>query len=167
MFAHQLIFCEGYRAAQNPFWKHLPFLPSKGEVLTIRSQQLHLDHILNKTISILPIGEHLFKVGSTYSWDELNDTPTEKEKANLLQQLGKIIKVPYEVIGHRAAIRPTVKDRRPFIGFHPEQLQVGIFNGLGTKGVLLAPYFANHFADHLLEKTELMKEVDVKRFPLY
>ena len=164
LFAHKVIFCEGYCATQNPYWKHLPFLLSKGEVLTIRSEYLRLEHILSKTISILPIGEHLFKVGSTYSWDELNDTPTEKAKANLLHQLAKIINVPYEVIEHRAAIRPTVKDRRPFIGFHTKHQQIGIFNGLGTKGVLLAPYFANHFADHLLGKSELLKEVDVKRF---
>ncbi len=163
-FAEKIIFCEGYRAIQNPFWMDLPFLPSKGEVLTIRAEHLGLDHILSKTISILPLGEHIYKVGSTYSWNELDESPTEQAKENLLNQLRKIIHSPFEVIGHQAAIRPTVKDRRPFIGFHHEHKQVGIFNGLGTKGVLLAPYFANHFAQHLLEKSELLKDVDVKRF---
>ncbi len=162
--AEKIIFCEGAKALQNPFWKHLPFLPAKGELLTIYSDKLNLDHILTKTIFILPIGKNLFKVGSTYSWDELDEIPTEKAKENLLAQLRKIINVSFEVVDHKAAIRPTVKDRRPFVGLHLEHHQVGIFNGLGTKGVLLAPYFANHFAEHLLGKSELMEEVDVKRF---
>ena len=163
--AEKIIFCEGYRAIQNPFWKHLPFLPAKGEVLTIRSDQLKLDHILTKTIFILPIGNNLFKIGSTYSWDELNEIPTEKAKQDLLNQFEKITNVSYEVVDHKAAIRPTVKDRRPFIGLHPDYPQVGIFNGLGTKGVLLAPYFANHFGEHLDGKSEIILEIDVKRFP--
>ena len=41
--------------------------------------------------------------------------------------------------------------------------QLGIFNGLGTKGVLLAPYFAKQFSEFLTGKCEIEKEVDVKR----
>ncbi len=164
--AEKIIFCEGYHASQNPFWKHLPFLPSKGELLTIYSEKLNLDHIITKTIFLLPLGNHLYKVGSTYSWDELNEVPTEKAKQELTDQLNKIIKVPFEVVDHKAAVRPTVKDRRPFIGLHPNHPQVGIFNGLGTKGVLLAPYFANHFAEYLVSSAKLLEEVDVKRFSI-
>lgn len=162
--ADKIIFCEGYRALQNPYWKHLPFLPAKGEVLTIRSEQLQLNHILIKAMFILPIGDHLFKVGATYSWDNVNEVPTEKAKEDLLNQLHKVINVPYEVVDHKASVRPTVKDRRPFIGFHHMHQHVGILNGLGTKGVLLSPYFSNHFAEYLSGKTELMKEVNVNRF---
>jgi glycine oxidase len=162
--AEKVIFCEGAKSLQNPFWKHLPFLPSKGEVLTIHSNQLKLEHILTRTIFILPLGENLYKVGSTFSWNELNEIPTKNARENLLARLEKIITVPFEVVDHQAAIRPTVKDRRPFIGLHHEHNQVGIFNGLGTKGVLLAPFFANHFTDYLAGNTELMKEVDVRKF---
>ena len=162
--AEKIIFCEGCRAIQNPYWKHLPFLLSKGEVLTIRAEQLRVDHILSKTITILPIGDNLFRVGSTYSWDELNEYPTEFAKEKLLHKLSKIINVPFEVINHQAGIRPTVKDRRPFIGMHHKQNHVGIFNGLGTKGVLLAPFFSQHYTDYLLGKTNLMEDIDIKRF---
>jgi glycine/D-amino acid oxidase-like deaminating enzyme len=72
--------------------------------------------------------------------------------------------VPYKIVEHKAAVRPTVKERRPFIGLHPQNNCIGIFNGLGTKGVLLAPFFSSHFADYLEDKKELMKEVDVKVF---
>jgi glycine oxidase len=162
--AGKILFCEGPGAVQNPFWKHLPFLLSKGELITIRSDKLNIDHIITKTIFILPLGKNLFKVGSTYSWDELDEIPTEKAKANLMESLKKIMNVPFEVVDHKAAIRPTVKERRPFIGLHHQHSQVGIFNGLGTKGVLLAPFFANHFSEFLDKKTELINEIDVKRF---
>ncbi len=164
ILADQLFFCDGAKATQNPFWKHLPFIPAKGELLTIHSDQLNLDHIITKTIFILPLGKNLFKVGSTYSWDELDEIPTEKAKEDLLSKLLKIINVPFDVVDHKAAIRPTVKDRRPFIGLHKEHKQIGIFNGLGTKGVLLAPFFANHFSEYISGKTQLMEDVDVKRF---
>ena len=43
--------------------------------------------------------------------------------------------------------------------FHPDHENVGIFNGLGTKGVTLAPHFARHIADYLLNKSVIDKEV--------
>jgi uncharacterized protein YqgC (DUF456 family) len=47
---------------------------------------------------------------------------------------------------------------------HPTQSNVGIFNGLGTKGVMLAPFFANQFAEHLVNNQELNEEVDIIRY---
>jgi glycine oxidase len=162
MQADKIIFCEGHAAMHNPLWKHLPFLPAKGEVLTIKAEGLNLQHILVKSIFILPLGNDLYKVGSTYEWNELNETPTEQAKDKILSQLRDIINVPFEVVEHKAGIRPSVKDRRPFIGFHKEYNQAAIFNGLGTKGALLAPFFANHLTQHLLHGKELLSEVDIR-----
>ena len=86
------------------------------------------------------------------------------EQVHKPHNLSAILNTPFEVVEHKAAIRPTVKDRRPFIGFHPEYSSIGIFNGMGTKGISLAPFFANHFTEHLLHQKPLMKEVDIKRF---
>jgi len=68
------------------------------------------------------------------------------------------------VVMHKAGIRPTVKDRRPFLGAHPDHNNLYVFNGLGTKGVSLAPYFAKHLVDHMVDGVELMKEVSIGRF---
>ena len=75
-----------------------------------------------------------------------------------------MLKVPYEIRDHKAAVRPTVKDRRPLLGVHPEFPNIFIFNGLGTKGASQGPYFANHMADFLTENTPLDPEVDIRRF---
>ena len=58
----------------------------------------------------------------------------------------------------------TVKDRRPLIGLHPKHPQLAVFNGMGTKAVMLAPYFAIAFSDFLETGKELNSEVDIKRY---
>ncbi len=166
--ANKLIFCEGHKATSNPYFSWLPFKLTKGETLTVRIPELHLQNVaskvLNKGVFILPLGEGLYKVGATYEWEDLTETPTEKGKLFLIDQLSKLLKVPFEIIDHQAGIRPTVKDRRPLIGLHPDYPSLGIFNGLGTKGVMLAPYFAQQFADYLENSTPMNKEVDIERF---
>ncbi len=164
--ADKIIFCEGYKAIDNPYFSWLPFKLTKGEILTIKllsEQSIPLDKVINKAIFILPLGNNSYKVGATYEWDDLSEHPTEKGKSDLTNKLKKVITVPFEIIDHQAGIRPTVNDRRPLIGLHPQHNAIGIFNGLGTKGVLLAPYFANHFFDFLENKTPLHKEVAIGR----
>ena len=160
----KVIFCEGYKVLENPFFKHIPFTHAKGEILTIYSKKLKIKKIISKGIFILPLGNHFFKVGATYNWNDLDDNPTTNARNEIVEKLEKIIGNKYEIVSHRAGIRPTVVDRRPVLGLHPVFTNVGIFNGLGTKGVSLGPYFADHYAEFLKEKTPLFPEVDIRRF---
>jgi glycine oxidase len=163
--ARKIIFCEGANAIHNPYFKFFPFQLAKGECLIIRIPDFYSDRVLNSEILILPLSEKdLYYIGATHEWYFDDDKPSEKGKNELLGNLSAVLKIPFEIIEHKAAIRPTVKDRRPFIGFHPEFPTVGIFNGMGTKGISLAPYFAKHFTDYLLHNKPLLKEVDIKRF---
>ena len=72
--------------------------------------------------------------------------------------------MPFKIIDHQAGIRPTVNDRRPLIGLHPKYRSLGVFNGLGTKGVMLAPFFAKQFVDFMEHQIPLNKEADIARF---
>lgn len=165
--AKKIIFCEGYKAMNNPYFSLLPFKLTKGEVLTIQllnGNEIPTEKVINKGVFILPFGNNIYKVGATYEWSDLTEQITEKGKTDLLEKLRKIIKVPFEVIDHQAGIRPTVSDRRPLIGFHPQHSSLAVFNGMGTKGVMLTPYFAAHFADVLSEKATLDQEVNISRF---
>jgi len=74
------------------------------------------------------------------------------------------LKLPFTIIDHRAAVRPATLERRPFVGFHPQYNSVGIFNGMGTKGCSLAPFFANQLVQHIIHRTPIHSEADVKRF---
>ena len=161
----KLIFCEGHNSIKNPFFQNLPFKSSKGEILEVETEEVNFPQsIINRGQWILPIGENRYHAGSTFSWNPLNSNPTEKGKTHILKNLGDFIQARLHLREHRAGIRPVMKDFRPVIGFHPENSRIGIFNGLGSKGVLNAPFFADHFASHLLGKTKLDPEVAVDRF---
>ena len=161
--AHKIIFCEGVGGVKNPYFSWLPFRPVKGEIILIRPEA-DLDIIFNRQIFILPLIDKTLKVGATYDWDNIDSQPTEKGKKFLEEKLNHYLKVNYNVIDQFAGVRPATKDRRPFIGQHPEHPELGIFNGLGSKGVSLAPYFARKFVDKLLFGKELDKEVNIKRY---
>jgi glycine oxidase len=162
----KIIFCNGYAAAKSRFFKGISFLPAKGEILKIFSQELREDFIINHGMYILPIGNHEFKVGATFKWNFADDLPSPEGRNEIESFLKNILNVKFEVLSHESAIRPTVQDRRPIIGLHPEHASVGIFNGLGTKGALLAPFFARQFAEFLCDGKEMDAEVNMQRFYL-
>jgi glycine/D-amino acid oxidase-like deaminating enzyme len=162
--AEKIIFCEGSLATENKFFKNLPFVLTKGEMLTIRIKDFYPENIISKGIYVAHQYDDIFKVGATYDWDDLTDIPTEKGKTDLVKKLKKVLKVDYQILDQAAAIRPTVKDRRPLIGLHHEDKRIGIFNGMGTKGVMIAPFFAKHFAEHIESGLALDKDVDIMRF---
>lgn len=162
--AASLIFCEGYKIEQNPFFSWLPFKLTKGEILTIHAPLLKADEIMNRGVFVLPLGDDLYRVGATYNWDDLTEETTTAGKEELVGKLDKLLKVPYKIIDHVAGIRPTVNDRRPILGKHPIHQTLAVFNGLGTKGVQLAPYFANELVNHLLHNALLNDEANINRF---
>jgi glycine/D-amino acid oxidase-like deaminating enzyme len=165
--ARKIIFCEGPSLTNNSFFNWLPLKPVKGEILEIELQE-PLECIVNRGVFILPVTHRHCRVGSTFDNNDLSWKVTDKAKTQLLQKLDNLIRVPYRVIGHIAGVRPASLDRRPFIGLHPEYEPLGIFNGLGTKGVSLAPYFAKSFLEYLEEGKPLIKEVAISRyFSLY
>ena len=158
------IFCEGISVIENPLFNYLPMKTAHGEVLIIESEELNFKDVVSKNLFILPLGNQRFKVGATYNWELTEPVTTESGKADLVERLENLIDCSYKIIDHQAGIRPTVADRRPLLGIHPIQKNAYIFNGLGTKGVMLAPYYANHFLDFMLNGILLDSGVSVDRF---
>ena len=163
--ASKMVFCEGYHISSNPIFKAVKINPTKGEVLQIHAPKLSEEYILNKLVFVLPIGKQRFKVGSTYEWKKLNEEPTEKGRASIVERLNRLINVDYSIEKHWAGVRPTVADRRPVLGILPAFEHISVFNGLGTKGVMLAPYFAKEMLKLLMDKKySTVKEAELKRF---
>ena len=159
-----IIFCEGYLGIHNPWFSHLPLDPTKGEVLTIKSTKLPEDESLNRKCFNLPLGDKLFKVGSTIDWGNSTTHTTLEGRQEILKKLSLLIDENVEVIEQQAGVRPGSADRRPFIGTHPKNDNYHIFNGLGSKGYMLAPLLSLEFAQHLIEGTELHAEVQLSRY---
>ncbi len=163
--ANNVILCEGYHLRSNPIFQFVKMNPAKGEVLLIKAPRLSEDYIVNKRVFVLPVGEQHFKVGSTYEWEDLSEQPTEGGKQSILERLNELITVDYTVEDHWAGVRPTIADRRPVLGQHPEHGHLHVFNGLGTKGVMLAPWFAREMCNSLMDKNIVLpEEVQVRRF---
>ena len=159
--ADKIIFCEGPLAVNNPLWSDLKFNLVKGEILDV-SCRLVMNLVLSKGIFMLPYKGYV-RVGSTYDNENQNEEPTEKGKLELLNRLSKLYKGNVKILEHRAGLRPATFDRKPFIGFHDKYKNVAIFNGFGSKGVSLIPYFAMNLADHICFGKKMYLEVNPLR----
>ena len=161
-----IIFAEGYGMHQNPYFNYLPLDGTKGELFIIRAPDLDLDVIVNTNVFILPLGNDLFKVGATYEWDDKTNATTEAGKLQLLEKISEIIIVDFEIVEHLAGVRPTVKDRKPLLGTHPQHKNLHILNGLGTRGVMLAPAMSQILYDHIENNIPIARENSITRFKL-
>lgn len=163
--SRKIVFCEGYHIISNPMFQFVQLKPVKGEVLSIYAPNLSEKFTLNKKVFVLPIGDHRFKVGSTYDWNDITEQTTQQGKASIIERLDNLIDTEYSIENHWAGIRPTMADRRPVLGFHPENKNIAVFNGLGTKGVMLAPYFASVMLNVLtVPRYKLIPEISIERF---
>ncbi len=162
--AAKIVFCDGAAGKQNPYFNYIPYQLAKGEVLIVRIKDFYNDRIIKGEVGVVPWdGNDLYYVGATHHWSFTDNQPSEAGRKELEDGLKQTLKLPYEVIEHRAAIRPCVNGRRPFIGRHVEYKNVAVLNGLGTKGFSLAPYLASQLVNHLERETPLMQELDVAR----
>lgn len=163
--AQKIIFCEGPAVSRNPYFSDLKFKHSKGEILELKIPRIKLEEIISNDVFIMPLGHDHYKVGATYTWDDLSTQTTPGAREELLTKLGKTISVPMHVEDQKAGIRPTMHDRRPVAGFHPHHPGVGILNGLGSKGALLAPWCARQMAEYICGiSTHLPQEISISRY---
>jgi glycine/D-amino acid oxidase-like deaminating enzyme len=164
IIASSVIFCDGVAGFNNPYFRFLPFAANKGEVLWIECEELPATNIFKNAINLVPWKENVFWVGSSYEWEFENDLPGNLFMEKTIAQLKRWLKIPFKLIDHRASIRPATLERRPFVGFHPLHKNIGIFNGMGTKGCSLSPFLARQFVDHIVDGAPIQPDVDVARF---
>jgi len=162
--ASKIIFCEGWQVKQNPYFNYLPFKPAKGEVLIIRLLEIKPQVLIKHGIFCIPLTDDFYWLGSTYEWDDLDERPTKQMKAKLIRQFEENFNLKYEIVDHLAGVRPSTNVRRPFLGQHPTYNNLYIFNGLGTKGCSLGPYFAKQMAQYLEEEKEVEESVSIRKY---
>ncbi len=163
--AQKIIFCDGAGSFESQFFKQLPFAPNKGEALIVEIPDLPDQHVYKKSMLLVPMNEKdIFWVGSNYLWDFDDADPTEAFRKSTEQVLKEWLKIPFKILEHRSGVRPATLERRPFVGMHPHFPNIGILNGMGTKGCSLAPFFAKQLAAHLCSDGIITPEADVARF---
>ena len=168
--AGKILFSEGIGGLKNPFFPKGPFaggkeyfIPNKGEYVLIKAPELKLKTLLKGPVFVMPWGEDVYKVGASYKREDASEGITEVSKDIVLTKLKKMIACDFEVVAQEAGIRPTTKDRRPFLGSLLKSPNKVFFNGLGTHGIMNAPFLAEILYEHLENSLELPKEMDIRR----
>jgi len=161
----KVIFCEGYGVHLNPFFNWLPLYGNKGEYLIFESKGLKANlSILKSRYFIIPLGNDLYKYGATYSRNELNDLPTSEGRKDLVEKLSELIQCDFKIVDQIAGVRPTVRDRKPVLGEHPEHQHLYVLNGFGSRGVMCAPTLSRELVEHIFDGKPIDKETDINRF---
>jgi glycine oxidase len=168
--AGKIIFSEGIGGLKNPYFPKGPFkrgkeyfIPNKGEYVIVKAHELKLETLLKGPVYVMPWGDDLYKVGASYKRDDSSLEITEESKEIILTKLRKMIVCDFEVVSQEAGIRPTTKDRRPLLGSLSNSPNKVFFNGLGTHGIMNAPFLAEILYNHLENGQALPEEMDISR----
>jgi glycine/D-amino acid oxidase-like deaminating enzyme len=163
LLARRVVFCQGFEAADNPWFQGLIFNPSKGEILDIKVDELRATRTIHRGVWLVAEDTGKYRAGSTYTWHDTTTTPTEKGREEVVARLKRFLRLPFTVTGQRAGVRPNIHGFLPVIGSHPVEPGLAMFNGLGSKGSLLAPKMAAMLAGHLLSGDAIPRDIDVRR----
>jgi len=164
IYCKNIVFCEGSVMNKNPFFNNLSLVPTKGETLKIYSPQLKLKKILHTGVMIIPLGDDLYHIGSTFDRDDLTIKATEDGKKKMINKLPFLKNIEYKIIEHQASHRPATIDRKPILGSHLKYKNLFVFNGLGSRGILQSPYLSKKLIDFMFEGKEIAPEISINRF---
>lgn len=146
--AANIIFCEGYHANKNPFFKDETIIPCKGDVLTLQHANKGNKNIVKRNgCYLVPADEDTIKAGSTYLWNNDDEQLLQSGSDEIKKNVSNILADDYKIINHETAIRPTTKNRAVIAKRHPLHKNMFMLNGLGTKGVVQAPWYANYISE--------------------
>jgi glycine/D-amino acid oxidase-like deaminating enzyme len=157
----KIVFAEGVKMLENPWFSYLPLTVTGGDLIKFRIVGLPSRYILKRKEWLVPLGYDLWIGGSTFHSGSLSTKPDEKDLNELMSIFREWIPETYtlEVIDHKRAPRPTINTHRPFMGEHPSQKGMYIYNGLGSKGSSLVSLLSPLYAEHLVNGVELLPEV--------
>ena len=150
--------------SNNPFFKNVKILPTKGEVIKIHCPNLNLNTVLHTGVITVPLNDNIYHIGSTYDYKDLSEEPTKKALEKFQNKLESFNSFPYNVIEHLAAHRPSTRDRNPIIGPSVKNKNIFILNGLGSRGILLAPFLSKELLQHIYSNKSIDIDISNKRF---
>ncbi|MCX7929250.1 MAG: FAD-binding oxidoreductase [Chlorobi bacterium] len=161
-----VVFCDGAWLASNRWFDWVPRMFARGQ----RIRGIFPTRITTEPIWLSVAGKSLiiegnqFTFGSTYDWSLLEPVVTEDTTAHLCRQLSAFLHCEFQVSSAWAGVRPITADLRPIIGEHPVQKGMWVFNGLGSRGLLLAPRLADLLTTCIVRGCNCLDKWDVARF---
>ncbi|WP_309379946.1 NAD(P)/FAD-dependent oxidoreductase [Cerasicoccus frondis] len=166
--AERIIFAEGFRILENPWFKDFNFQPNKGQILTVSSDQAFPTHPINRSKWIIPQPDGTAWCGSTYGRGQTDFETTDEGCEEILSKVAATLpEHRLTVVNRRAGVRCSTGDHVPRAGFHPEHPRLGVFNGFGSKGNVFVPWLALQFTENLINGAPLPEECDFRQRPPY
>lgn len=157
-----VVFCEGTAVVHNPFIPPVFLKPCKGQWLITDNFGLEAGYLASHFF--LPENTHFLFTGSTYEFQFSHAEPDAAGREKLRKGLADLTQEPLRIHEQVAGIRPATSDRRPVLGKVPGYEGLYIFNGLGSRGFLLAPFLAECMSRHILKGEALPPESEFQRF---
>ena len=162
--AKHVIDASGAAAMHTRAWSALPWRGTLGEAWRFAAPSFPREVALKRRHFVSPVGDAGdVWIGGTNADGHAAPTRTPEGQAALLEAAHRFAVRPMGQPERLAAIRPTVRDRRPLLGRHPAREGLWLCNGMGTKGASLAPFFTRQLLAHVLEGEALSPEVDIAR----
>lgn len=161
-----VVFCNGYELQKNKWFSWLPMYAVQGEVLTLETSALIPEQIIQFGKWLLPLGNNQFKLGATWQWSPLDLVSNPDKKSELLDACSDYFPnlQGAKIVQHHVGVRPGTKDRKPFLGRHPHSHHLAVFNGFGSKGSLMIPWYSQHFSRFLMGQGAIPPHSDIKRY---
>ena len=160
-----ILFCEGMGVISNPFFSGIPVNPNKGHHIKVKlSEKIPENVTIKKKHFLFPVNDALYFYGGTYDREQRHDQIDDSAVEQLKKGLSEIYTSAFEIADVNVGFRPTVKDRRPIIGRHPDHQHLYVFNGLGARGILNGCYFSKSLYDFIEADIPLPLEVSLDRF---
>lgn len=165
-----LVDCRGTAARHDVGLGPLDIRANRGEILTIQSRGSSIppDLIDNFGKWTLPVDLDVWRLGASYEWQRTDLDPTPETRDVLVNRLKEVHPgmTEFDILHHQAGLRPVSKDRKPAVGPVPSRPNHFVFNGLGTRGVLIGPRWAQHLVSGIAGETLWDPLVDPARLQM-
>jgi len=163
-----VVWAQGHWATQSHLFGWIPLRPSAGAQVEWEQKSSDFQPLVQHRGFFFgqdPVNTQIHRLGSTYSWS-MEPAYIAEAEAELRQAMVNFPDVQVEGNLHfRLGYRPASGDRKPILGPHPIFSNHLLFNGLGSKGLLLAPGMAKLLAAICLHSSyEIPPEMDIRRF---
>jgi glycine oxidase len=147
--AKNIIFCEGYQGRNNPYFSNESIISCKGDIVTLEITSNSKEILKRNGVYLIPYSAKTMKAGSTYRWNNDDENLIQNDLEEIESKVNDIINEDYKIINHESAIRPTTKNREVIARQQSEYKNMFMLNGMGTKGVIQAPYWAEYLSNQI------------------
>lgn len=156
------------------FAPNLPIIPVRGQITQVKATQLSANVKCNICYEgyFTPAIDGIHTLGATFQPDLDHSRIINQDDQGNIQKLAKTIpglEIGLEVVGHRASVRATSRNRFPIVGRVMDQENVYISAAHGSYGILSSLLGAHLLADMILDRprclpTDVIAALSPQRF---